>query len=389
MQAAVAGVVARSTREEAVTDARRDLQELRQSAVEAGRDRSRKIIKTSRIDTRTGEIRYNPAGRVLRDWYLHVYLNTLRSNLGEPAVAIDAQQIEDTTALLHRIRAGSAGLGALQAVGVVRDAAVYDAAQAAVKVVGHLGAAATRRAVLHAADDRFDGDQLAIHVTRHWYQRCYQDHLFGATRARRPLTEVTNAEEHQVALSLGSGQAVQLIDRTGMPLVTAHGTVATDLDRNLAAGTTGLVPAAINAAHHTDPSQPLSSRVIRTWRDLDLHARAMWLRASGAGQPSAELAWSQIGGDEQTRLISLYLRTHTPAQIGVPFEGQPIDAEPRFSAMTMFGHHKPLDTVAELGSSRQQEPSTSFMSAASEYEEALARKEQRDLPKNPLGFGLA
>ena len=104
MDIAVAEATVRATREQATADARDDLRELSRRAVEAGRDRSRRIIKTSRIDPRTGELRYNPAGRLLRDWYFHVYLNTLRRNLGEPAATIDAQQVEDTTSLLRRLR---------------------------------------------------------------------------------------------------------------------------------------------------------------------------------------------------------------------------------------------------------------------------------------------
>lgn len=387
MQAAVAEAAARATREQAVTDARRDLQELRSRAVEAGRDRSRKIIKTSRIDPGTGEIRYNPAGRLLRDWYLHVYMNTVRTNLGEPAVAIDAQEIEDTAALLHRVSGHSPALDALQAVGVVRDVAVDDAAQAASKIVSNLEVAASRRAIAYVPDDRFAGDELAVHVTRHWFQRSYQDHLHGATRSRQPLTEVTDAETHQVALSLESGRALQLFDRGGRPLVTAHGTVATSIDRDLAAGTTGVVSAVIDSAHHTDPNQPLRLRVTRTWRDLDVHARAMWLRTAGSASGSAELPWPQLAGDEQTNLIRLYLQTHTPAQVGVPFEAERIEAEPRLAAMAMFAHVAPLDAVgSNLRSDPIESPSVSLAALDLARPQALGRSEAEPrVEKSGLG----
>lgn len=355
MQPAVAEVVARTTREQAVIDARSDLQELRRRAVEAGRERSRKIIKTSRIDTRTGEIRYNPAGRLLRDWYLHVYLNTLRANLGEPAVAIDAQHVEDTTAHLHRIRPDTEALDALRAVGLVRDVALDDAAHAAADIVVHLGSVAGRRAVLHASDDRFDGDQLAVHVTRHWYQRCYDDHVQGVTRSRPPLAEVTGAEEHQVALTLDSGLARRLIATNGMPLITAHSTIATNLDRLLASGATQLVSSISDQEHHTDAAETLRTRITRTWRDLDPHARAMWLRLGGADTASAELPWRSVGSDDQTRIIRLYLDTHRPEQIGVPFSGQPIELEPRLAAMAMFAHRTPLDTSSSVPTAHRTE----------------------------------
>src|SRR5687768_11865696 len=134
MDAAVAETVARATRDQAAEDARTDLKELRRQAVEAGRERSRRITKTSRIDPRSGEIRYNPAGRLLRDWYLHVYINQLRSRLGEPAVTIDAQQVEDTTANLRRLRPGSDPSSVFHAVAALRFAANDDAARVAATI---------------------------------------------------------------------------------------------------------------------------------------------------------------------------------------------------------------------------------------------------------------
>lgn len=346
MQAVVAEAVARSTREQAVADARRDIQELRRRAVEAGRDRSRRIIKTSRIDTRTGEIRYNPAGRLLRDWYLHVYMNTLRARLGEPAVTIDAQQVEDTTARLRRIRPASGGLEALRATGVVRDVAVDDAAHAAADIVAHLGSVAARRAVLHAGDDRFGGDQLSVHVSRHWYQRCYADQVHGATRSRQPLAEVTNAEEHQVVLTLGSGEARRLIGPDGIPLVTAHATMLTSLDRRLAAGAAGLVSPISDVEHHTEATRVLRERVTRTWSALAPDERRQWLRLAEVNPDSAGTTWSSLNAKEQTGIIRLYLATHRPGELVVPFRGSAIDQEPRLAAVTMFNHHAPLDGIA-------------------------------------------
>src|SRR3954464_5705191 len=123
MEITVAQAIASGTRDQAQQDAQHDLRELQRQAIEAGRERSRRIIKVTTINRATGVARYNPAGRLLRDWYLHVYLNTLRVNLSEPAVVIDAQQIEDLAGLVHRVRPSSPPLHALQAVGVVRNLA--------------------------------------------------------------------------------------------------------------------------------------------------------------------------------------------------------------------------------------------------------------------------
>lgn len=329
MDTAVAAVIAQQTREQAVHDACNDLWELRFRAVEAGRDRSREIIKTSRIDRRTGDIRYNPAGRVLRDWYFHVYLNNLRDRLGDPAITIDAQQVEDTTALLRRVRR-STGLNALRAVGVVRNTAVDDAAHAAAGVVDHLTAVAMRRAVLHAPDDRFEGDQLAIHVTRHWYQHCYDDHIHGGTRTRQPLADITDGQEGEIARTLATGEVRRIIGDDGIPLVTAHGTTLTQRDRDLAAGLTGLVSPLTNPTQTSDPDATLARRISRTWTDLGDDERALWLSRAGVHHTPAHTGWRQLPGKSKPRssaCTSMHTaqtswHTHSPAPLSTATRAQ-------------------------------------------------------------------
>ena len=265
MDSALAELVTHTIRNEALASARHDLRAIQQRAVEAGRDRSRRLIKTSNIDRNTGEIRYNAAGRANRDWYLHVYLNTLRHTLGQPAITIDAQQVEDMARLLRKMSHASDPLDSLQAVAVVRDIATDDAAHAAVKIVAALHAVARRRAIAAIPDTRFDTDQLAVHVTRHWYQRCYDDQIKAATATRQPLTAVTDAEEHHVANVLATGIVRRLIGTDGMPLLTAHDTVLNEIDRRLAAGQVGVVPGLADPAHLPDPAGDLRPRVLRTW----------------------------------------------------------------------------------------------------------------------------
>lgn len=341
----LATAVAKTTRDQAVHDAREDLWELRRRAVEAGRDRSRKIAKTTRIDTRTGELRYNPAGRLLRDWYFHVYLNTLRRDLGEPAITIDAQQVETNARILKELR-NADGLAALKVVALIRDTAVDDAAHAAAGVVDHLAGVAVRRAILHVAEDRFGGDELAIHVTRHWYQHCYGDHVFGAVRCRHPLAEVTDAQEREVARTLRTGEARRLIGTDGVPLVTAQGTMLSAHDRALARGLAGLVSPITDADHHTDTELPLSKRVTRTWSDLDDGERAQWLRAVGANRVPPTTSWHELSGDTQTKIIQLYLATHQPDSVARPFAGEVINEVASEAAMRMFNHCGALEAGA-------------------------------------------
>ena len=218
MDLQLAAIIAHDTRDQAVHDARTDLHRLQQQAIEAGRDESRRLIKVSHIDRTTGQATYRPAGRLLRDWYLHCYTNALRDRLGSPAVTIDAQQIEDTTALLHRLTPNQTPIAALRAVAVLRDVADADAAHATVSIATTLHATAARRAIAHAPDSRFDADPLRIHVTRHWYLHSYLDHLQTATRSRQQPLTVTDDVERQVALTLTTRTIHPLVSDAAMTL---------------------------------------------------------------------------------------------------------------------------------------------------------------------------
>lgn len=348
MDATVAETVARATRDQAVNDAHDDLQKLRRHAVEAGRERSRKITKTSRIDPRSGEIRYNPAGRLVRDWYVHVYLNTLRSKLGEPAEVIDAQQVEDTTKQLHLMRPAVSGVGTIQAVAVIRDVAISDAARAASQIVDILRSVGARRAIQHAPDDRFDGDRLRVHVTRHWYLRCYQDHVEHVTGSQQPLTAITYGEQAQVAVVLETRVPRRIIDRHGVPLMTAHGTATTDIDRRLAAGETHVVSGVTDPKHRINPQTTLRHQVTRAWADLDVALREHWIRAAGAEIPIRGLAWSDLGGESKSKIIMLYLRTCVPDRAEAPFHEPPIKQTAETAARRMFNHRDQLDSGSVL-----------------------------------------
>jgi hypothetical protein len=218
----LAGIIAHATREQAVHDARTDLHRLQQQAIEAGREESRRLIKVSHIDHTTGQATYRPAGRLLRDWYLHCYTNAVRNRLGSPAVAIDAQQVEDTTALLHRLTPNRSAVAALRAVAVLRDLADADAAHATVSIATTLHATAAHRAIAHAPDSRFDADPLRIHVTRHWYLHSYLDHLHTATRSQ-PAPIATDTVERDVALSLTTRTIHPLVSDAAMTLTTRGG----------------------------------------------------------------------------------------------------------------------------------------------------------------------
>lgn len=350
MNTAVAASIAHATRTEALADARADLDGLRERAIQAGREESRRIVKVTKINSETGLARYRPAGRLLRDWYLHCYLNTLRGSLGAPHVVVDAQQVEDTTALLRRLNPHAEPLQALRAVGGLKLVAEADAAQASVTIMTTLRDRGPRRAVRHALDDRFDGDELQVHITRHWYLRSYNDHIEAATASRQPLTAVTHAEEHHVGLALAAHTAIRLVGDDATVLVTVHGTRTNDLDRTLAGGEPAAMPATLVRAFTQAEDPNLRRAVLHSWSRATQLDRSRWAQEAGLGNAPVP-GWNLLPEEHKDALTRLWLQSHSGGAQNVPFDGEPIHAEPAEAARLMFGHpaqlhHPPATAVA-------------------------------------------
>lgn len=346
MDLAVAETVVRGSHDQADKDALNDLRQLRTQAVEAARERSRKIIKVTLINEATGIARYNPAGRLLRDWYMHVYGNALRANLGEPAVVIDAQQVEDLAKLLRAVRPLAEPIRSLQAAGLVRNLAVDDANHAAVAIVERLRTVSAERAVRHAPDERFDGDVLRVHVSRHWYLRCYNARVEVATRSQQPLTGITSVEEKLVAETLATGKARRLIGRNGLPVATAHETRLNAVDRALAAGETGVVPPMVSTEVAHDPSRNLRSQLRAVWSDLTREERNHWLRLAGAEPMGSSVRWTALTGDQQSMLTRHYLSAHRRDLLDLGAKPSVIRAAPEVAARRMFNHRTTLRSAA-------------------------------------------
>lgn len=342
METAVAEAVVRASRDASREQARADLRRFSRAAVEAGREESRRIVKTSRVDRTSGAVRYSPASRVLRDWYLHVYINGLRERLGQPHEPIDAGQVEETAALVARLNPAAPPLAALAATATLRLTAEDDAASATATVYTQLKAASAERAVAHASDDRFDGDEARIHILRHWHQRCYLDLIERTTGTQQPLTAVTGAEERQVALAMETRRIRRLIGRDGIPLVTAHGTALSDIDRRLAAGEPGVFPGYVANAQPSDQTEALRSRVTSTWLSLTRYERHHWAKQAGCDDQNRIRGWTNLTAQDQTALITFYLKVHSNEFKDREFDGPTIRARPEVAARRMFNHDTSL-----------------------------------------------
>lgn len=299
MDQLVAETIARATREEAQRQARQDLDRLRNQAVEAGRERSRTTFKISIIDEESGSISYNPAGRLLRDWYLHVYLNTLRSDLGQPYEVIDCAEADETRALLQQLRLHSPAVQATLAVRTAQVSAMADAAAAARAITERLHRSGAVLAIRHVPDDRFDGDQLRIHVMRHWYEHCYDDVVDEALQVRHPLSPDTQTQDHHVAVVLASREVRQLIGPDGVPLATIRAVTRESAPSQKPAHVAAL-PRAV--------STRLEQRVSQAWTGMDETDRARWLKTAGAFGSSTASNWSGLDTSEQFTLIEHYLQ---------------------------------------------------------------------------------
>jgi hypothetical protein len=138
----------------------------------------------------------------------------------------------------------------------------------------------------------------------------------------------------------------RLIGRDGIPLVTAHNTLMNEIDRRLAAGETGVIPAGTDSAHSDDSLESLRVRVTRTWAELSRSERAEWLHIAGVHDAGERLGWSNLQGDDQTKIIRLYLDTHRRELLDITFDRSPIRAAAEIAARRMFNHR-----VALVGSS--------------------------------------
>ncbi|QDP95280.1 hypothetical protein FOE78_04585 [Microlunatus elymi] len=338
MELTVAETITRAARNEAEQRARDDLDQLRKRAVAAGRQRSRKIIKVTAINETTGSIRHLPTGRLLRDWYVHVYINTLRANLSQPYEPIDAQQVEDTAAILRRARPNAEPRSSLQAVGVVRDIAFADASTVAARMTERLQRTGEGRAINYAPDDRFDGDQLRVHVTRHWYKRCYDNVVDGAVMARHPLAAVTDAEQLEVAKVMANREVRRLIGRDNIPLVTAHGTKITEVDRGLASGEVGLVPALPPRIGKVTNAMSIEDRIREAWNDMPRNTRQHWLRLAAVSPTSTRASWGGLDESKKAALVEHYRMTYLPDLADTRFRGQLIKEPDAEAARQMFNH---------------------------------------------------
>lgn len=354
--AAAVEVTARQARLDADADLRRQQQRARNEA----RDRARRLISTARPSPRSTHSRYDAAARVLREWYLAVHEAALANSLGQAADVPDAAAVEVTAAQVGRIRTGQDPQGPLKATALIWRVARADADADALAMLR-----AVRTGVADQASDYVDRllqhptdslrDDLRSAILRHWYQRCYLQAVDADLGLLAPLGAVSQAEAHEVAVSIAEGRARRLIGSDGVPLLTAHGTRVTETDRRLAAGETGVVAPAARTIQPLRPrtlrpNRPLREHVVRGWARASTATRAAWARAAGVPHAADRPRWADIPADAQSPLIARWLHDHR----GFPSEptSEPTADEPPVEYPPFAGARHRLRGPSEQAAAR-------------------------------------
>ena len=352
-----AGQLVGSARSQASTTARTDVAQLRDQAVQAGKARAGQLFPAGRRTVERSIVNARGA-RILRDWYATTFTAAVRDRLGDHAQVPAATEVDATAAALRRALGARDPDQPLRMAGSLHQRALADAAAASASAQHTLTQAATRRATAHVArQPPLNEPRTAI--LEQWYQRCYRAAVDGQLGLLQPLQMVTAAEAREVAASVEAGQARRIIGADGIPLVTAHGTAMTEVDRRLAAGETGVVdPPRVRLANAL-----LRARVTQSWdsqagagdgAQLRATRRREWAETAGIPAAVVTQSWKELTGDHQTRLIASWLDTHQdqPPRLSLAqpaadqvFRAEPIPGPPQIAAAAMF--NQPTSVAAQ------------------------------------------
>lgn len=340
-----------ATMRQAWLDAAEDLGRQRGVALQVAHEKSHRFISTSRSGSRSEHARYDPAARLLREWYVAVHAEALNKDLGGGGRVPGVAEVEAMAAQVRRIRVGNDSLGPLRATAYVWRVARADAATATLGALDDLRRNAPARAARYADGQvEVEVDATRAPILRHWHQRCYLDAIAGQLRLQRPLEAVTTGEVEAVAVSVRLGQFHRIIGADGIPLVTAHGTRLTDADRRLAEGKAGVVPPPLQVTERGSSNHVLRLRVVAAWNVAPQNTRMAWATAAGVAAAGSATRWAQVPGVQQSRLIAQWLDEHrgrvTTAQaadrelVYLPFSGndEQLPGRPEEAAARMFGH---------------------------------------------------
>lgn len=247
-------------------------------AAEFARARDQGLQQAARLVdavVRGDTVHHHRIRRQLHVWYTRCYESGLSRSLGREVGPPAAREIEQIASYI------AANVGAVPsprwplyvAAGVhhrgLRDGS---AAGEAVWTTLRDRAAEWSRSVVAA--ERSD---LVGQIVQQWHRRCYLVVVNERMGLATPLKSVSEAEVQAVIHSVEAGEARRIVDRAGVPLITAHNTRTTETDRRLDAGEVGVV----RPPPPRRDSQVLRQQVERRWETAAPLLRSSLAREAG------------------------------------------------------------------------------------------------------------
>lgn len=297
------------------------------------------VRKEARLLVHPAAGRYQHSRRVLREWFIDVYDKSMAAAFGAPESSMPGpESVEETTRVVAgSVRSDLPRRASLAATAVLYHEAQAQAWQAAATIYDQVLEAADRMAI---AAVPFRQESVATQILRHWYRRCYLDQLDHAVGLQPELRRVSDAEAEHVATCVASGRVVRIIGTDGVPLITAHGTTMTAVDRGLADGRTGLQPATLGGLERKSADiseKSLRVRVRTAWAATSVRERRRWAERVDVHPDEAAEDWTKLPGVVQSAWTRSWLRSH--ASEPAPFTGaEPLAGPPEETAAAMFNH---------------------------------------------------
>lgn len=318
------------TRTQAQLEAARSVRAGYADLLARGRRQAREVIQSPAAG------RYAHSRRVLREWFIEVYDHTtaigFRPELGAAELEATARRVRAS------VRADLDPRASFQATAVIFREAQVRGNKAVAVLYEQLQERADRAAVAFMI---WRDEGVRTHILRHWYRRCFIERVDQLMGLGHPMRAVTDAEAEQVTLCILDGRPRRLIDENGFPLMTAHGTKTTDVDRGLADGQIGLLaadPAALWRPTTVEPDdRPLRSRLAQAWTATSHSERRRWAERADVSAVDLTVPWSHLPGPVQDSWAATWLKAH--AGQPVPFVPSLVLADsPAQAAAEMFNH---------------------------------------------------
>lgn len=322
----------------AATVARADISTEFARARDQGRQQAVRLVDAV---VRGETVHHHRIRRQLHVWYTRCYESGLSRTLGREVGPPTAGEVEQIASYI------AANVGAvpgprwpLYVAAGVHHRGFRDGAAAGEAVWTTLRDRAAEWSRSVAAAERSD---LVGQIVEQWHRRCYLAVVDERMGLATPLKRVSEAEVQAVIQSVEAGEARRIVDRAGVPLITAQNTRTTEADRRLDAGEVGVV----RPPPARRDSQVLRQQVEQRWETATPQSRSSLAREAGltpilANVVSRINTLSALDAHTQGAIRRAYLNRLEHAGTQQPERYQPgpadmIHGTAEWAAAEMFG----------------------------------------------------